>query len=304
MKSASKPSRAKGSAGPIANRLEAWNAALVRYRSALVPFLWVLAFASIVGTVAWSIPKLEARFSQDAISSEKAIAIEYINAPAWFDNGCETEVAARVTEELRGSSPFDPQRLAKAASTLKSSGWFIEVRQVQLLASGALEVDATFTTPFAMVRAGDTEYLVDVAGRRLGLTWAAGTRPATPHYPTIVGTQWAPPEEVGAQWKGGDVAAGLELAKYLAGKKWFHQVSAIDVSQFTQARTLAIVAAGGGTIVWGLPPNDHDAAEVIPETKLGYIDHFYTRYGRIDSGAGQLMDLRGDLVTLAAGKTE
>ncbi len=304
MKSASKSSRANRSQGALANRLEAWNTALVHYRGALSGLAWFLVVAAIIGMIAWSIPKLEDRFAQDAMLSERAIEIEYLHAPAWFDKDCRSALAACVTEQLRGTSPFDPQRLAKAVSTLKASGWFVEVRQVQLRASGSLEVDASFTTPFAMVRAGDTEYLVDVAGRRLGMTWIAGTRPATPHYPSIVGTQWAPPDEIGAQWKGGDVTAGLELAKFLAHKKWFHQVSAIDVSQFTDLRTLAIVAAGGGTIVWGLPPNDHDAAEVIPETKLSYIDHFYTRYGRIDSGAGKMMDLRGDLVTLAGGSRE
>ncbi|MSR41115.1 MAG: hypothetical protein EXS10_04350 [Phycisphaerales bacterium] len=277
---------------------------MTRWRATLLPIAWILAFGAVVLAVAWSIPKLEARFSEDAIASERTLDLEFLNAPHWFDERCQIELAARVTDALRGTSPFDPQRLTVAAVTIKESGWFLEVRQVQLLASGALEINATYTTPFAMVRAADTEYLVDAAGRRLGMTWIAGTRPATPHYPSIVGTRWAPPDNVGAQWKGGDVMAGLELAKYLANKNWFHQVSAIDVSKFTDERMLSIVAAGGGTVVWGLPPTDHDAAEVMPETKLGYIDHFYSRYGRIDSGAGQLMDLRGDLVTLAGGSPE
>ena len=304
MKSASKSSRTGRSSGVFANRIDAWRERITAWRSTLLPLTWILIMGVLITVVAWSIPALEARFSEDAIASNASIELEYANAPLWFDARCQLELAASVNVAVGEMSPFDPKRLSLAAVTLKESGWFIDVRQVQLLASGALYVDATFTTPFAMVRAADTEYLVDTSGRRLGMTWAAGTRPASPHYPSIVGTRWAAPEQVGTQWKGGDVMAGLELAKYLANKKWFHQVSAIDVSHFTDESMLSIVAAGGGTVVWGLPPDDHDAAEVVPETKLGYIDHFYTRYGRIDSGVGQVMDLRGDLVTLAGGARE
>lgn len=254
------------------------------------------------GLVWWGVPRLRERLDSDNRQATAAVVVDYAAAPAWFDGLRREEVSRQVERAVGSASSFDPHRLAKAKDALMTTGWFRAIEQVTLTDNGGFLVDATFVEPFAVVRHGEQDYLVDRGGRLLPMQWPAGHRPAAPHYVAIVGAQQAPRGEYGEPWPGKDVAAGLALASQLGAKRWFPLVAGIDVSQFGDgaegaASTLSLVTARGGRLVWGRSPDARTAAEVPTETKLETLDFLFAKFGQLDNGGGRTLDLRGDVVT-------
>jgi hypothetical protein len=197
-------------------------------------------------------------------------------------------------------SVLDPHRLAKARAALMTTGWFHSVEQVRLVDNGSFLVDATFVRPFAVVRHGEFDYLIDEAGRLLPMQWTAGHRPADPHYIALVGTSEPNRGEYGTVWPGTDLAAGLELARTMIGRPWYSEVAAIDLSEFSKEGTLSLITRNNGRLLWGRAPSDRTVAEVTPDAKMRTLDYLYASQRRIDSGGGRTIDLRGDLVTVRA----
>lgn len=248
----------------------------------------------------WGVPRLKARMDDRIISASGGGGVEYASAPAWLDARRRAEISDRVTMAAGDGSVLDPHRLAKARAALLSTGWFRSVEQVRLADNGGFLVDATFVRPFAVIRHGEFDYLIDDEGRLLPMQWTAGHRPAQPHYLAIVGTGEPHRGEFGTVWPGHDVAAALELARVLVGRPWFEQVAAIDLSDFNRTEMLSLVTVNNGRVLWGRAPSDRSVAEVTPDSKLRTLDYLYASERRIDSGGGRTIDLRGDLVTVRA----
>ena len=137
--------------------------------------------------VLWGVPKLKARLDDRTVAARGSSEVEFDDAPAWFDAKRSAEVSERVAMAVGDGSVLDPNRLAKARAALLTTGWFRSVEQIRLADDGGFLVDATFVRPFAVVRHGEFDFLVDDAGRLLPMQWTAGHRPAEPHYIAIVG---------------------------------------------------------------------------------------------------------------------
>lgn len=263
----------------------------------------IAAFAVVacLGVLAlWGVPKLRDRLDAQVMATGGATSVDYTNAPVWFDGKRRAEVAERVAMAVGDGSVLDPNRLAKARAALLTTGWFHSIEQVRLADDGGFLVEATFVRPFAVIRHGEFDYLVDDQARLLPMQWTAGHRPAEPHYIAIVGTSEPNRGDYGSPWPGVDVAAGLELARLLIAKPWCSEVAAIDLSQYAQDQTLSLITRNNGRLLWGRAPNDRSVAEVTPDAKLRTIDYLYASQRRIDSGGGRTIDLRGDLVTVRA----
>lgn len=245
----------------------------------------------------WGVPRLRERLDERTRGMTGVSAVAFSNAPAWFDGLRQSQITERVAQAVGSESTLDPNRLAKARDAIMTSGWFHSIEQVRLTDDGGFLVDATFVTPFAVVRHADHEYLVDATARLLPMQWPAGHRPAAPHYFAIVGAAQVPTGDYGSVWPGSDVASGLELARALATQPWAHLVSAIDVSNLATGNALSLITSNGGVIVWGRAPGDRSVSEVPTESKLRTLDYMYANHRRIDNGGGVVLDLRGDLVT-------
>lgn len=258
---------------------------------------------ALLGLVWWGVPRLRDRLEAKAIAAGDPGTVAYTSAPPWFDALRQSEVSQRVAQAVGPGSVLDPNRLGLVRAALESTGWFESIEQVRLADQGGFLVDATFVRPFAVIRHGEFDYLVDVDARLLPLQWAAGHRPASPHYVAIVGAADMPAGDFGTKWPGGDVAGGLELAKFLAKEPWFEQIAAIDVSQLPTRNEASLITTGGGRLLWGRLPNDRTAAEVPPESKIRSIATLHASTGRIDTGAGRIIDLRSDVVTVHSDPT-
>ena len=287
----------------FADRFDSLRSSLLA-GSARASTVAAFAFVALLGVlVLWGVPKLRQRLDAQVMASAGPTTVDYTNAPGWFDGKRRAEVSERVAMAVGDGSVLDPNRLAKARASLLTTGWFQSIEQVRLTDAGGFLVEATFVRPFAVIRHGEFDYLVDEGGRLLPMQWTAGHRPAEPHYIAIVGTSEPNRGDYGSAWPGVDVAAGLELARLLIAKPWCPEVAAIDLSQYAQDQTLSLITRSNGRLLWGRAPNDRSVAEVTPDAKLRTIDFLYASQRRIDSGGGRTIDLRGDLVTVRAETT-
>lgn len=299
-KNARKRSFLSALSGKVANGLDGLRGHFASGGNAVSNIAAMLVLAGCVALLWWGVPKLRTRLAERATVAAESFDLAFTNAPSWFDGLRRAEVRDRVRAAVGEGSLLDQRRLATAREALLATGWFRSVEQVRLADHGGFQIDATFVRPFAVVRHGTFDYLVDDEGRLLPMQWTAGHRPASPHYVALVGSGSLPTGGYGTQWPGADVAMGLELARLLAGRAWFPEVSAIDVTRAADARELVLVTRHDGRVLWGRAPSDRSVAEVTPDAKLRTLDYLYATERRIDNGQGRVIDLRGDLVTLRA----
>lgn len=284
----------------LADRFDALRSSLLSSGGRASTIAAVAVGILLSALIFWGVPKLRERLDARVMAGGGQTSVDYVSAPAWFDGKRRAEVSERVAMAVGDGSVLDPNRLAKARAALLTTGWFHSIEQVRLADDGGFLVEATFVRPFAVIRHGEFDYLVDEEARLLPMQWTAGHRPATPHYVAIVGTASPNRGDYGSPWPGADVAAGLELARLLQPKPWFGEVAAIDLSQYQSDQTLSLITRHNGRLVWGRAPNDRSVAEVTPDAKVRTLDYLYATQRRIDSGGGRTIDLRGDLVTVRA----
>lgn len=291
-------SRRSDRSATLASRFDALREKARAFAPALPTVAAVASVIVLAGLAWWGLPRLRERVELAQPVGAGPLAVHFTSAPEWFDGLRQAEVAAQVARAVGEGSVLDTTRLARAHAALASTGWFHSIEQVTLSDDGGFLVEATFVKPFAIVRHGGYDFLVDTGGRVLPMQWTAGHRPASPHYVAVVGATQPVVGDYGTTWPGADVAAGMELARELADRPWYGLVAAVDVSRYGDEESLVLITQDGGRVVWGRAPATRTVAELPTETKLDMLDYLYARHRRIDGGAGRTLDLRSDLVTL------
>ncbi len=273
---------------------------------------WAAAIVGIGIGVARGVPRLRALAEARTVIDPATMRVTFVGVPAWMPAGTVDTLgdAARIAmgsvgPNVAGSSvsALNGDALIVVHHQMLASGWFERVEQVRRSALDEITIVGEFRTPFAMVRVGEDDHLIDVRGLRLPLAYSntsslAGARPALP---LIVGVAMPKPAEPGTPWLGTDVRAAINLAKLLRDRPWFAsgQVRSIDVSRFKNERLLELVTDRGTRVVWGSDPNDRSLGEMPAERKLACLDALYRDAKRIDDASGRTLDLRFDVVTLA-----
>lgn len=284
----------------FADRFDSLRAGILGDNGRFASIAAGVVLVALVGLVWWGIPKLRHRLREQSMSTPSTAVVSYTALPAWFDDKRQSQVSARVLSAVGDLSSIDQTRLSRARDAMMSTGWFDVISQIRLADGGGFLVDATFLRPFAIVRHGEFDFLVTPEGRLMPMDWPAGHRPAAPHYVALLGASQPAPAAQGDIWPGADVAAGLELVRAISGEKWFSLVAGIELSHFTSEKSLILITRDGGRLIWGRAPDDRSVAEVPTETKLSTLTYLFHTSGRIDSGGGRILDLRGDLVTVRA----
>ncbi|MDZ4753713.1 MAG: hypothetical protein SGJ11_04365 [Phycisphaerae bacterium] len=276
-------------------------------RVVFVCVFWITcaaAVATLVGVgVFRGVPALRAMAEARAAIDPAQVRVTFTGVPPWMPAATIHTLGdgarAVLARDGRPVSPLDGAALKGVHQQLLATGWFERVEQVRRTAIDELTVTAEFRTPFAMVRWGDDDHLVDARGLRLPLVYSGDAE--RPALPLIVGVTMPKPAEPGTAWLGSDVRAALNLARVLRGRSWFvnGQVRSIDASRFASHRVLQLITDRGLRIVWGGDPDDRSLGEMPAERKLAGLDGLYRETSRIDDRSGGTVDLRFDLVTVA-----
>jgi hypothetical protein len=267
-------------------------------RGTLVAIAWLGAIGGGLYGAVVGIPKLRAFAVERSRLDPGQLTSAFQPSPAWMPAATLRALSGNAREALGETSALDAGALERAHQGLLASGWFERIEQVQRSGRNELTVTAEFRVPFALIRSGEEDHLVDRSGRRLALAYAKGDQ--RPPLPLIEGVALPKPAEPGQPWVGGDVRAALHLAALVRDRPWFANghARAIDASRYASEGLLLIVTERGGSVLWGSDPNDRSIGEMPPERKLAALDALYRDSGSIDDANGRALDLRFDVVTL------
>jgi hypothetical protein len=248
-----------------------------------------VALGGVAVTLALWVPSL---FNQAHTAALPApIRVVLRNEPAWLPKDERIAIERGVVKSL-GSSPFDHDGLVNARDAVSQCGWYTEVAQVRRSDVDEVIVDGTWAVPFALVCDAAGEHLVDTRGRLLPRNYPAGRGPKLLR---ISGVSMPMPAACGTVWPGDEVAAALAMATLVVDRPWRTQIAGVDVSGWAKDGLLRMRTDRDREIVWGRAPGKESATEVPAVQKLAALQMAFDRSGRIEGGAPNAIDLRGDL---------
>lgn len=268
-------------------------------RGLLTGVVTVAAMGGIGFGIVKGLPHLNAYAETKALIDPAKVSIVFANAPAWMPATTLGALSRDAHDAMASASLLEVGALQRVHQRLLASGWFSRVEQVRRRSETEIAVSAEFRVPYAMVRAGDEDHLIDVDGRRLPLSYAGNDQ--RPRLPLILGIAMPKPAENGALWLGSDLRAAINLVDLLRNRIWFAngQIKAIDASRFQVEGIVELVTDRDTRIVWGGDPHDRGLSEMPPDRKLACLDALYGASKRVDDASGRTLDLRFDVVTLA-----
>lgn len=253
----------------------------------------------------------------------KPLQVMFTNQPAWMTERLAREIG-QSTRPKGAHSAFDHNMLVEIDRALRKNPWVRKVRSVRRAygrgPADTIEIDCDFRAPAALVRWQDDFHYVDGQGVLLPerfevadldrLTVGADGRAI---FRVVEGVRRAPPRRPGYKWAGegnpiaADLAAGLKMAQYIAGKPYTEEIRVINVENFggrvdKDEAELVLVTKYGTKVHWGLPPGDEDEGilEVRAERKLAYLQTLYEKFGRVDMNQPWVR-VRFDKVTYPVG---
>ena len=262
-----------------------------RLKPTLVAAAWTTTLIAAALALGMGVPVLRA----DALKRrpEGPISVTFSERPAWMTDGEIGPIADLVAEQIAGS-PMDRNGLERAREALASTGWFEEIRQVRRSGNDQIFVEGDWAVPFAVVREGGYDHLVDMRGRLLPRCYRPGTAPRGLLH--IEGARQPRPQAYGTPWPGDDMAAAMSLARLVAETPWRAQIAWIDLGDTAQDGCLRLKTTRGCTVKWGRAPGREGAAEVPSKQKLEYLGWLHDHSGRIDAGCEDQLDLLTDYV--------
>jgi hypothetical protein len=268
---------------------ERWNS----LRPLLAGAGWTVAIAAMALALGMGVPALRAEAFRSV--PETAATVRFMNQPPWMTEAEISPLADLVAEQLSGSV-MDRGGLAAARDALASTGWFEEIHQVRRTGGNEVIVEGEWTVPFAVVREGGYDHLVDFQGRLLPRCYRPGTSPRS--LIRIEGAVQSRPSTYGTRWPGDDLFAAMAVARLIDQRPWRSQVASIDLGGMNEDGCVRLKTARGCTVKWGRAPGREGTAEVPARQKLDYLGWLHEHYGRIDAGCEDQLDLLTDCVAV------
>ena len=246
---------------------------------------WTTAATALV--LGWMIglPKLEAAATQRADTEDGQI--RFVDAPKWMRGDLKAHLVMTAEQQIDGGV-LARQDLIDIRSVLIETGWFESIKQVRRVHDDLIHVQATFVTPYAVIRDDDGDHLIDPRGKLLPRTYPTG---ANDNFIAIIDSRYDRPNQSGELWPGADINAALRLLRVIAGKPWIDQVTAINVGQYLDDQTLILKTDRGSRIIWGSAPGEEQAGEALVEQKLKYLEYHHERHGHIDRNHDGAIDI-------------
>jgi hypothetical protein len=235
-----------------------------------------------------------------------------VNRPAWMSDLLAEEII-RKAKPAGAHSAFDHQLLMDINRILVASPWIRQVRQVRRVYQNrpgdTIEIDCDYRAPVALVKWGQTYWLVDDEGVKLPAQFELSQLNRVVYgadhkmnIRVITGVMHKPVGE-GSKWPGEDIVAGLDMVKLLYGLPYAEEIVTVDVSNYAGRDSIkdAQITLGtthGNTIKWGRPINGGNDffVEIPTPRKLDVLKQIYEEYGQVDARQ-QWVDIRLDKPT-------
>lgn len=270
-------------------------------RRVLMICLWGLFLGGAVLALGLGVPELLERRAQTLKGTTGGLLLE--NPPDWFN---ATPQLAAELEHLAlgaaGNDPTDRTGLVRAHAALQESGWFRELKRLHRRSDGTIVVEGTLVHPFAVVRWGNWDHLVDEDGNLLDWPYPSGS--ASPSLTLITGAETPPPTnesgalDFGRCWASArELEAGLALARVIEQSDWRAEIRSIDVSAYLDTRCLWLDTGTGPRISWGIAPDDLSASETSTSDKLRMLDWIHATHGDLNALPRTEIDIRHDVST-------
>ena len=290
---------------------------------------WVAATVAIAAMAAVGLSALEGRVLTGEIARAPVEMHPRIPAiPYWMPEPLAAEIVSTLIPP--GARYYEKHLAERIRRRAESNPWVREVHRVVKGLSdrpdeGIIELHAEFRMPLVRAKLPCRYAYLDADGYRLPSEhvpqWVGscpegvsakfycdrteippGSKTWRIHYTTITGAEFPPPG-VGDRWEGGDLAAGLRLARLLATRDYAHQISDIDVSNFAgridpNAPHLRMWAQSGKSysteIRFGRFPRPEGDYVVSPQRKMSYLDEYVVGNDGQLAGVNTYLDLRYD----------
>lgn len=268
---------------------------------------WVFTILFVGAGWYWGVPYLEDRvaandrspllieFSHDLVPVEN---IEHhLTQLALGAAYSSVEMSGGAAEILR----TEDMAVQRVRDVMAGTGWFepgVKVHRDLVKRDGSLVdrffIDGPFRQPFALVRHGGLDHLVDEHGIVLPPRY-----PAEDNVDVLIrleGVRSAAPS-VGQAWPGGDVEDGLGLIAFLQERNplWLDQVAAVEVSNFDGSHKnrnrprLVIKSINDLEIGWGRAVGREGGIEHSADDKLRLIDLDFMQRKMLGHTTGMLM---------------
>jgi hypothetical protein len=297
------------------------------------PVGWCVLIAAVAAGVGIGFDKMENRVLSGSVGTPpREMRIALANRPSWIPDSLGEQIAAPL---LPASARYYDEKLTDTVMQRAAANpWTRKVHRVEKRRSAdpavaIVEVHADYRIPLARIRTATGYAYVDTQGVRLPAgqvpQWAVKKEPAAGssataafylargdapgdskvsrvHYIVIDGVSAVAPD-VGEQWEGEDLAAGLRLLGMIAHKPYANQITTIDVRNFggrisisePHLRMYAQVARSQATdIRFGRFPFPGGDYVVSPQRKLSYVDEYVACNDGQLAGVNRYLDLRYD----------
>lgn len=271
----------------------------------------------LLGSLGYGYWQMKKYVDREIAFSTRPPTIVIKDRPAWMTEALAIEIINSI-KPIGPHSTYDHKLLEDTATSLAANPWVKKVNQIRRAYSknpgDTLEIDCDFRAPIALVHWKDYFWLVGDDSRKLPEQYTASQLPAVMKRADgslnlrIVEGIFQPPVEAGRLWTGDDLAAGLDMARLLYGRKSLDDVTRIDVSNFggrvsRREAQITLITTKDTQIRWGQPVNSKDyLVEVPTTTKLKNLEEIVAQYGRPDGGMPWI-DIRFDRVTYPSSAT-
>jgi hypothetical protein len=274
-----------------------------------------IALLVVIGAAAFGFSQLLHYVNQCALLAAKPPQVVLANRPPWMSDRVADRIIA-LAQPATAHGVFDRQLLVDINDLLRANPWVRQVKQVRrgyLHAPGdVLEIDCDYRAPIALVHWKDFYWLVDGEGTSLPEQYTVDQLHQIMYAPdgqliirVVEGIIHDPPG-TGHHWNGDDLAAAIDLVKFLYGKPYAQEAYKVDVANFggrvdpREAQIVLWTTQKIGDVQtqvrWGRPIYAKDFfVEISPAQKLERMEKLVAKYHRLDANR-TWVDLRFDQV--------
>lgn len=259
-----------------------WSAIDEEYRRRLVVGGVLLVGASACfASAGYGLGRLDTHVRAMTLEKHPSADVLFIDLPNDLASFALDDLYASI-DDLQTMLWTDDRLCREMSQRLSTVGWVERVNFVRKTSTAQIQVSANYRYPVALVKQVDGYYLVDTHRVRL-----PGTYRFEPTWKLVHGVA-APAPAPGRVWEGADLLAGLGVLERIAREPFAHQVTGVDVANFSgrvdpyRSHLALETDRPEGRIAWGSALGQ-EVEENLPEQKLALLRANYRETGRVDA---------------------